>query len=81
MEEEAELSQHRLKEILPFQEHVKGRCLEFYQPLQQLSTDDRVVKSKARTHFRQYIRNKPTESGYKYSVLADPTGYTMDFNL
>jgi len=29
VEEEAELSQHHLKEILPFQEHVKGKCLEF----------------------------------------------------
>ena len=81
VEEEAELSQHRLKKILPFQEHVTGKCPEFYQPLQKLSTDDRMVKSKARTHFRQYIRKKPTKWGYKYSVLGDPTGYTIDFNI
>ena len=81
VEEEAELSQHRLKKILPFQEHVTGKCPEFYQPLQKLSTDDRMVKSKARTHFTQYIRKKPTKWGYKYSVLGDPTGYTIDFNI
>lgn len=79
--EEAHLSQHRLKKILPFHQHVKRRCLELYQPLQQLSVDERMVKSKARTHFRQYIRNKPTKWGYKYWVLADPTGYTVDFNV
>ena len=39
-----------------------------------------MVKSEARTHFRQYIRNKPTKWGYKYWVLADPTGYTGDFD-
>ena len=79
--EEAQLSQHMLKKILPFHQHVKQRCLELYQPLQQLSIDERMVKSKARTHFRQYIRNKPTKWGYKYWVLADPTGYTVDFNV
>lgn len=75
------MSHHHLKKILPFQEHVTGKCPEFYQPLQKLSTDDRMVKSKARTHFRQYIRKKPTKWGYKYSVLGDPTGYTLDFNI
>ena len=40
-----------------------------------------MVKSKARTHFTQYIRNKPTKWGFKYWVLADPTGYTVDFDL
>ena len=40
-----------------------------------------MVKSKARTHFQQYLRNKPTKWGFKFWVLADPTGYTVDFNL
>lgn len=79
--EEAQLAQHRLKKILPLQEVVKRKCLDLYQPLQQLSIDERMVKSKTRTHFRQYIRNKPVKWGYKYWVLADPTGYTIDFNI
>ena len=40
-----------------------------------------MVKSKARSSFRQYIRNKPTKWGFKFWVIADPTGYTLDFNL
>jgi hypothetical protein len=60
-EEEASMSSHKLKKILPLHNTIKKKCLDFYQPLQQLSVDERMVKSKARTHFRQYIRNKPTK--------------------
>ena len=59
----------------------RGDCLEFYHLLRELSIDEQMVKSKARTHFRQYIRNKPTKWGFKYWVVADPTGYTLDFEL
>ena len=76
-EEEASMSSHKLKKILPLHNAIKKK----YQPLQQLSVDERMVKSKARTHFRQYIHNKPTKWGYKYWVLADPTGYTVDFDI
>ena len=39
------------------------------------------MKTKARTLFRQYIQNKPTKWGMKYWVLADQSGYTVDFNI
>ena len=80
-EEEASLSSHKLKKILPLHDVIKKKCLELYQPLQQLSMDEHMVKSKTRTQFRQYIRNKPTKWGYKYWVLADPTVYTVDFDI
>ena len=80
-EEETQLSPHKLKKILPLHDNIKKKCLNLYQPLQQLSVDERMVKSKARTRFQQYIRNKPTKWGYKYWVLADPTGYTIDFDV
>ena len=79
--EEAQLASHRLKKILPLHNYVKRRCMDLYQPLQELSIDERMVKSKARTHFRQYIKNKATKWGFKYWVLSDPTGYTLDFNI
>ena len=79
--EESNLSPHKLNKILPLHETIKKRCLSLYQPLQQLSIDERMVKSKARTHFWQYIRNKTTKWGYKYWVLADPTGFTIDFDI
>lgn len=80
-DEEAQLSGDPLKKIRPLHNEIKMKCLEFYQLLRELSIDERIVKSKARTHFRQYIRNTPTKWGFKYWVLADPTGYTVDFNL
>ena len=40
-----------------------------------------MVKSKACTRFRQYILNKPTKWGFKVWVLANNTGYTVDFDL
>ena len=60
---------------------MQAKCLELYQPLQQISVDERMVKSKARSKFRQYMKNKPTKWGMKYWVVADVTGYTLDFDL
>jgi hypothetical protein len=80
-DEEIQLAEDPLKKIRPLYESIKSKCLELYQPLRELSVDERMVKSKARTHFRQYIRNKPTKWGFKFWVLADPTGFTINFEL
>ena len=61
-EEKASLSSHKLKKILPLHDVIK-KYLELYQPLQQLSVDERMVKSKVCTQFCQYICNKSTQSG------------------
>ena len=52
-----------------------------YQPLQNVSVDERMVKSKARCHLVQYMKNKPVKWGFKYLVIADTTGYTANFDL
>ena len=67
--------------MLPLHIHIKERCLELYQPLSQLSIDECMVKFKACSHFRKYVRNKPTKWGFKCWVISDPTGYMLDFNL
>ena len=79
-EEEQKLSDHPLKKILPLHNRIKEKCFELYHPLQELSIDERMVRNKDRHRFRQYIKNKPTKWGFKFWVLADPTGYTIDFN-
>jgi len=79
--EEEEMNGNRLRKLLPLIMHIKNKCLEYYQPLQQLSVDERMVKSKARSHLIQYMRNKPTKWGFKLWVIADPSGYTLDFNV
>ena len=81
LEEEASLVNDPLKKVRSLYNTIKERSLQYYRSLQELSIDERMVKSKARIHFRQYIRNKPTKWGFKFWILADPTGYTIDYNL
>lgn len=69
-----------LRKLQPLIDHIKNKCFEFYQPQKEISIDERM-KSKARCHFKQYMRNKPTKWGFKLWVLADMTGYTVDFNI
>lgn len=49
--------------------------------LSTISIDERMVKSKARCHFIQYMKNKPCKWGFKFWVIADSSGYTVDFDL
>lgn len=78
-EEEQVLSGNKLSKILPLHNYMKAKSAELYQPSRNLSVDERMVKGKdALPH---YIRNKPTKWGFKYWVLADVTGYTVDFDL
>lgn len=45
-----------------------------------MSVDERMVKSKARFLFKQYIKNKPTKWGFKLWCLCDSeSGYTVNF--
>ena len=54
----------------------------FYQPDQNVSIDERMVKNKGRYSFRQYIRDKSTKWGMKLWVLADSrSGYTFNFDI
>jgi hypothetical protein len=80
-DEEQANSTHPLKKILQFQDYIKQKCFDCYQPLQELSVDERMVSSKARSRFKQYMKDKPTKWGFKYWVIADILGYTIDFNV
>ena len=80
-QEEEEAKEDRLRKLLPLINYIKSKCFEFYQPVQQLAVDERMVKSKARSHLIQFMRNKPVKWGFKLWVIADPSGYTLDFNV
>ena len=80
-QEEDEVKHDRLRKLLPLINYIKSKCFEYYQPIKQLSVDERMVKSKARSHLIQYMRNKPVKWGFKLWVIADPSGYTLDFNV
>lgn len=80
-QEEAANGNDPLKKVQTFYDAVKAKCMELYQPLQQLSADEGIVKPKGRTHFHQFICNKPMKCGFKFWVLADSTGLTSDCSL
>ena len=53
-----------------------------YVPQKYVAIDKPMVKSRHRSGFRQFIKDKPTKWGIKLWVLADSSnGYTVDFNI
>ncbi len=72
----------KLCKIRPLNDHLQKRCQDLYQPHREISIDERMVRSKARFSFRQYIRNKPTKWGFKLWCLCDShNGYTSCFSV
>ena len=73
--------QNKLRKVESFIQDFKKLRKELYVP-QNVAIDERMVKSRLRSGFRQFIKDKPTKWGIKLWVLADSSnGYTVDFNI
>ena len=72
----------KLRRIRKFYDHFRNRCQALFQPHKNVSIDERMVKSKARFSFKQYIKNKPVKFGFKVFALCDSaTSYLVNFKI
>ena len=52
----AEDGNDKMRKVRTFLDHFKERCKALHQPFQNVSVDERMVKSKPRSGIRQYIK-------------------------
>ncbi|XP_056587765.1 piggyBac transposable element-derived protein 4-like [Triplophysa dalaica] len=70
----------RLGKIQPLYQIIREACKTYYHPFQNITIDERMVTSEARTGLRKCIMDKPSNNGYKLFALSDCTShYTWDF--
>ncbi|XP_017312676.1 piggyBac transposable element-derived protein 4 [Ictalurus punctatus] len=70
----------RLFRVKPLMDRIREACKTFYHPQRNLTVDERMVATKAKTGMTQYMKRKPTKWGFKLFVMADSSnGYTVDF--
>ena len=72
---------NRLRKLLPLLNHVKDKCFEYYQPHQHLSVERTNGEVEVQMPHDPIMKDKPTKWGFKLWVVADPSGYTVDFNI
>ena len=72
----------KLRKVRHLNDHMKKKRLELYQPSRNVAIDERMVRSKARFGFKQYIKNKPVRFGVKVFALCDSaTKYLCNFKI
>ena len=77
-----EEAEDRLKKVRYLYEQMQKRFKTPFQPGQCVSVDERVIPSKARFTFRQYLLKKPVKWGTKVWALCNSgTGFCYAFAI
>lgn len=72
----------KLFRIRPLYDEILSACQAYYHPRRELSVDERIVATKAKTGMTQYMKDKPTKWGMKMFILAESrSGYTISFTI
>ena len=77
-----EVEGDRLRKVRYTYEAIRQKCRELYQPSQNVSVDERMIRFKGRHIMKVYIKNKPTKWGFKSFALCDSSNhYHWNFEL
>ncbi|KAE9525422.1 hypothetical protein AGLY_014222 [Aphis glycines] len=70
----------RLHRIRPVLDHIKKKCNSI--PIEEnLSIDEQICPTKARSYLKQYLPLKPHKWGYKIFVLSGVSGFSYNFEV
>ena len=68
--------------VRPLVDYLKDSFAKAYNPSQELSLDESMIKCKGRAKGKVYMPNKPIKRGFKvYSLCCACCGYLLDFDL
>lgn len=67
--------------LRPLVSKIQSKCIEHFEPVQNLSYDESMIEYFGRHGCKQYIRGKPIRFGYKVWSLNTPNGYLINFDI
>ena len=72
----------KLRKVRFLYDHIRQQCSKLWQPNKHISIDERLVRSKARFSYKQYIKNKPVRFGFKVFALCDSVSkFLVNFKI
>ncbi|XP_030751377.1 piggyBac transposable element-derived protein 4-like [Sitophilus oryzae] len=71
----------KLYKVRPFLDSLKANFRNCLQPHENVAVDESMIKFKGRISIKQYMPKKPIKRGYKVWMLADSSGYFLNFEI
>ena len=73
---------NKLGKVQPVIDYLNTKFLEVYNPHQNISIDEAMIKFKGRSSMKQYMPKKPIKRGFKVWVRADAeNGYISELDV